>query len=79
CRRTRRRADGSRFDEATRSSAYSEYLDSNAPFREGARYRVPGEFVVVTGRVPSSDRAPHVPGGLITTHQPTTTNKEQLT
>lgn len=55
----------SRFDDATRASAYAEYLASIAPFRNRAGYRVPGEFVIVTGRTPS----------------PTTTStiKEQMT
>lgn len=39
----------SRFDDSTRASAYAEYLESIAPFRDGAAYRIPGEFVVVTG------------------------------
>ena len=43
----------SRFDDATRTSAYAEYLDSIAPYRAGTGYRVPGEFVIVAGRVPS--------------------------
>ena len=38
-----------KFDEATRESAHAEYLASIAPYREGGRYRVPGEFVVVRG------------------------------
>jgi ubiquinone/menaquinone biosynthesis C-methylase UbiE len=39
----------SRFDEATREAAHDEYLASIAPFRDGAGYRIPGEFVVVRG------------------------------
>ena len=38
-----------KFDEVTRESAHAEYLASIAPYREGERYRVPGEFVVVRG------------------------------
>lgn len=41
------------FDDATKTSAHAEYLDSIEPFRDGAGYRVPGEFVVVGGRTPS--------------------------
>jgi ubiquinone/menaquinone biosynthesis C-methylase UbiE len=41
----------SRFDEATRRAARAEYLASIAGFRDGARYAVPGEFVVACGRV----------------------------
>jgi ubiquinone/menaquinone biosynthesis C-methylase UbiE len=40
----------SRFDEATRTEAHREYLDSIAPYRADGRYRLPGEFVVVYGR-----------------------------
>lgn len=39
----------SRFDEATRESAHAEYLESIKAYREGDRYRIPGEFVVVRG------------------------------
>jgi SAM-dependent methyltransferase len=41
----------SRFSEADRESAHAEYLASIAPFKLGDGYRVPGEFVVVRGRV----------------------------
>ena len=47
----------SRFDDETRTSAYTEYLASIAPFRTGVGYRVPGEFVIVAGRVPSPESA----------------------
>ena len=39
----------SRFDEPTRDSAYSEYLDSIAACRHGDGYAIPGEFVVTVG------------------------------
>ncbi len=39
----------SRFDDAARESAHAEYLESVAAFRDGAGYKVPGEFVVVRG------------------------------
>ena len=39
----------SKFDDATRESAHAEYLASIESYREGERYRVPGEFVVVRG------------------------------
>ena len=42
-----------RFDESTRCSAHAEYLASIAPFHDGEQYRVPGEFVIVTGRAPT--------------------------
>lgn len=42
----------SRFDEATREAAHAEYLASIAGYREGAGYRIPGEFVVVRGERP---------------------------
>jgi hypothetical protein len=44
-----------RFDEATRREAYAEYLDSIAGFRDGAGYRIPGEFVVVRGFRPDEE------------------------
>jgi ubiquinone/menaquinone biosynthesis C-methylase UbiE len=46
----------SRFDAATRGEAHDEYLASIAPFRRPGGYSIPGEFVVVRGRVlpPSS-------------------------
>lgn len=40
----------SRFDDATRAAVRAEYVDSIEPYRDGAGYRVPGEFVTVTGR-----------------------------
>jgi ubiquinone/menaquinone biosynthesis C-methylase UbiE len=40
----------SRFDDATRDSAYAEYLESIEPFRKGDAYHVPGEFVAVLAR-----------------------------
>ncbi|MEX0786189.1 MAG: methyltransferase domain-containing protein [Dehalococcoidia bacterium] len=40
----------SKFDDATRESAHEEYLASIAPYRNGDGYRVPGEFVVASGR-----------------------------
>jgi hypothetical protein len=42
----------SRFDDATKASANEDYLASIAPYREGAGYRVPGEFVIASGRRP---------------------------
>jgi ubiquinone/menaquinone biosynthesis C-methylase UbiE len=39
----------SRFDAATRDGAHEEYLASIAPWRAGAGYDVPGEFVVGCG------------------------------
>ena len=38
-----------RFDEAVRGEAHAEYLASIAPFKSGAGYAVPGEFVVARG------------------------------
>ena len=40
----------SRFDSATRWSAYTEYLESIDAYRRGDAYHVPGEFVAVVGR-----------------------------
>lgn len=42
----------SRFDAAMRHAVQREYLASIAPWRKGDGYLVPGEFVVVAGRVP---------------------------
>ncbi len=39
-----------KFDEETREGANTEYLTSIAPYRNGAGYAIPGEFVVVSGR-----------------------------
>lgn len=48
----------SRFDEAARTEARQEYVQSIAPYRAGMGYRVPGEFVVASGMkaVPSPAR-----------------------
>jgi ubiquinone/menaquinone biosynthesis C-methylase UbiE len=40
----------SRFDEHTRQEVEAEYLASIEPYRQGARYEVPGEFVLAFGR-----------------------------
>jgi ubiquinone/menaquinone biosynthesis C-methylase UbiE len=40
----------SRFDETTKADAHREYLDSIEPYRVDGAYRLPGEFVVVSGR-----------------------------
>lgn len=40
----------SRFDEKTRAAAHQEYLASIAPWWDGNRFRIPGEFVVSWGR-----------------------------
>lgn len=45
----------SRFDADTRASAAADYLESISPFRDGARYRIPGEFVIVAARRPAAD------------------------
>jgi hypothetical protein len=39
----------SRFDDRTRDEAHAEYLASIEPYRNGEGYRIPGEFVVVSG------------------------------
>ena len=38
-----------RFDETTRREVHAEYLASIEPYRRGASYAIPGEFVVVAG------------------------------
>ena len=40
----------SRFDESTRREAEAEYLASIEPYRRGAAYEIPGEFVIAVGR-----------------------------
>lgn len=42
----------SRFDDATRESAYADYLASIEPYRKGENYSIPGEFVAVVGSAP---------------------------
>jgi ubiquinone/menaquinone biosynthesis C-methylase UbiE len=42
----------SRFDEATRAAAHAEYLQSIEGFRDGAGYKIPGEFVAAIGVKP---------------------------
>ena len=42
----------SRFDAESKASASDEYLASIAPFRDGAGYCIPGEFVIVAARRP---------------------------
>jgi ubiquinone/menaquinone biosynthesis C-methylase UbiE len=37
----------SRFDDVTRASARADYIASIARYRDGAGYRIPGEFVIV--------------------------------
>ena len=44
----------SRFDEPTRQAVHAEYLQSIAPYRDGAGYRIPGEFVAAVGIKPHS-------------------------
>ena len=44
----------SRFDAPTRSRVRAGYLAAIAPWRTGAGYRMPGEFVVVAARTPAS-------------------------
>jgi ubiquinone/menaquinone biosynthesis C-methylase UbiE len=39
----------SRFDRRTRDEAHAEYLASIEPYRNGAGYSIPGEFVVTRG------------------------------
>ena len=42
----------SRFDDHTRREAEAEYLASIEPYRSGATYEVPGEFVIACGTRP---------------------------
>jgi ubiquinone/menaquinone biosynthesis C-methylase UbiE len=41
----------SRFDAAVRARVRARYLESLAPWRDGAGYRLPAEFVIVAARV----------------------------
>ena len=41
-----------RFDDATKDAVHGEYLESIADYRLDGGYRIPGEFVVVTGTRP---------------------------
>lgn len=38
-----------KFGHQTKSEAHSEYIDSIRQFWDGKKYKIPGEFVVVTG------------------------------
>lgn len=58
-----------RFDDDTRASAYAEYLASLAPFRSGAGYRVPAEFVVASARVAAAPHSRPLPTHMTTTAQ----------
>lgn len=53
-----------RFTDDVRRQAHAEYLASIEPFRDGAEYSIPGEFVVVVGKkldgIPA--RHPHAEG-----------------
>jgi SAM-dependent methyltransferase len=40
----------SRFDSATRERVQSRYLEAISPWRDGTRYRVPAEYVIVVAR-----------------------------
>ena len=41
----------SRFDDETRAAARADYIASIAPFRDGDRYEIPGEFVIARATV----------------------------
>lgn len=49
----------SRFEDRTRAVVHAEYLQSIETYRDGAGYRIPGEFVVAVGTkpVPSASTA----------------------
>jgi len=42
----------SRFDAQVRARVRRQYVEAIEPWRDGRRYRVPGEFVVVTAAMP---------------------------
>lgn len=50
----------SRFDAATRERVRERYLASIAPWRVGAGYAVPAEFVVLAARAPAVSEEPGV-------------------
>ncbi|MEM7457836.1 MAG: class I SAM-dependent methyltransferase [Pseudomonadota bacterium] len=39
-----------RFDAETKRAAEADYLESIAPFKSGGSYKIPGEFVICSGR-----------------------------
>lgn len=41
-----------RFDEPTKTAVHSEYLESVAAYKDGTKYRVPGEFVAAVASKP---------------------------
>ena len=40
-----------RFDEETKRAAEADYLNSISPYKINGQYRIPGEFVICSGRV----------------------------
>jgi ubiquinone/menaquinone biosynthesis C-methylase UbiE len=46
----------SRFDDVTRSEAHAEYRSSIEQYRDGNGYEIPGEFVVVSGRISNNEQ-----------------------
>lgn len=39
-----------KFEDATKTEAHAEYIESIQPYKNGSGYDIPGEFVIVTGR-----------------------------
>lgn len=39
-----------KFDDQTKEEVHAEYIDSIKPYWDGSWYKIPGEFVVVSGR-----------------------------
>lgn len=60
----------SRFAPDVLERAYAEYLDSIAGFRDGHGYRVPGEFVIATGRRTGTESPSQPPTTTREEHQP---------
>lgn len=56
----------SRFDAATRVRVRARYLEAIAPWRRGAGYRLPGEYVVAGGVAPGGSESADPPA----THPP---------
>lgn len=53
----------SRFDAVNRAQAHAEYLESIAPYRRGAGYAIPGEFVIASGIAPPAGVSPESTAG----------------
>lgn len=39
-----------KFDDQTKEEAHAEYIESIKPYWDGSQYKIPGEFVIVSGK-----------------------------